>query len=66
VMKRCTSLDPRRLEVLVLDEADRLLDMGFKVWAAGPWWGYGGVMGWVLVGCWWGGGRWVVGARAGG
>jgi len=30
VMKRCERLDCRSLEVLVLDEADRLLDMGFK------------------------------------
>lgn len=30
VMKRCGDMDARRLEVLVLDEADRLLDMGFK------------------------------------
>ncbi|WIA21355.1 hypothetical protein OEZ85_000576 [Tetradesmus obliquus] len=32
VMKRLgTALDTRKLEVLVLDEADRLLDMGFRV-----------------------------------
>jgi ATP-dependent RNA helicase DDX55/SPB4 len=31
VMKRCAAMDMRQLEVLVLDEADRLLDMGFKV-----------------------------------
>ncbi|KAG2447782.1 hypothetical protein HYH02_007239 [Chlamydomonas schloesseri] len=30
VLKRCAAVDLRRLEVLVLDEADRLLDMGFK------------------------------------
>ncbi|GLC71280.1 hypothetical protein PLESTF_001098500 [Pleodorina starrii] len=30
VLKRCSAVDLRRLEVLVLDEADRLLDMGFK------------------------------------
>ena len=30
VMKRSAVLDTRRLEVLVLDEADRLLDMGFR------------------------------------
>lgn len=30
IMKRCSSMDTKRLEVLVLDEADRLLDMGFK------------------------------------
>jgi ATP-dependent RNA helicase DDX55/SPB4 len=30
VMKRCSAMDLKRLEVLVLDEADRLLDMGFK------------------------------------
>ncbi|GBF93083.1 DEAD-box ATP-dependent RNA helicase [Raphidocelis subcapitata] len=30
MMKRCPEMDARRLEVLVLDEADRLLDMGFK------------------------------------
>ncbi|KAG1653913.1 hypothetical protein FOA52_003829 [Chlamydomonas sp. UWO 241] len=30
VMKRCALMDLRQLEVLVLDEADRLLDMGFK------------------------------------
>ncbi|GIL48809.1 hypothetical protein Vafri_5230, partial [Volvox africanus] len=30
ILKRCTAMDLRRLEVLVLDEADRLLDMGFK------------------------------------
>jgi ATP-dependent RNA helicase DDX55/SPB4 len=31
-MKRLGSaLDTRKLEVLVLDEADRLLDMGFRV-----------------------------------
>lgn len=29
-MRRCTALETRRLEVLVLDEADRLLDMGFQ------------------------------------
>ncbi|KAG2492424.1 hypothetical protein HYH03_009367 [Edaphochlamys debaryana] len=29
-LKRCAAIDLRRLEVLVLDEADRLLDMGFK------------------------------------
>ncbi|GLI62786.1 hypothetical protein VaNZ11_005533 [Volvox africanus] len=31
ILKRCSAMDLRRLEVLVLDEADRLLDMGFKV-----------------------------------
>ena len=30
VMKRSTELDTKQLEVLVLDEADRLLDMGFR------------------------------------
>ena len=32
VMRRCPpgALDVRRLEVLILDEADRLLDMGFQ------------------------------------
>ncbi|KAF5839103.1 DEAD-domain-containing protein [Dunaliella salina] len=30
VLKRCPLMDTRRLEVLVLDEADRLLDMGFR------------------------------------
>eukprot|EP00850_Spirogloea_muscicola_P012465 SM000080S22980 [mRNA] locus=s80:515932:519385:+ [translate_table: standard] len=30
VLDRCPSLDLRRVEVLVLDEADRLLDMGFR------------------------------------
>jgi ATP-dependent RNA helicase DDX55/SPB4 len=30
VMKRCGGIDLRRLEVLVLDEADRLLHMGFQ------------------------------------
>ncbi|GFR50915.1 hypothetical protein Agub_g13233, partial [Astrephomene gubernaculifera] len=30
ILKRCPAMDLRRLEVLVLDEADRLLDMGFK------------------------------------
>lgn len=29
-MKRTGSMDLKRLEVLVLDEADRLLEMGFK------------------------------------
>jgi ABC-type Na+ transport system ATPase subunit NatA len=29
-MARCAELDARRLEVLILDEADRLLDMGFQ------------------------------------
>ena len=30
LMRRCACMDVRRLEVLVLDEADRLLDMGFR------------------------------------
>lgn len=30
VMKRSSTLDTKQLEVLVLDEADRLLDMGFR------------------------------------
>eukprot|EP00899_Mesostigma_viride_P014675 jgi/Mesvir1/23208/Mv22670-RA.1 len=30
IITRCPSLDLRRLEVLILDEADRLLDMGFQ------------------------------------
>lgn len=30
VMKRCSLMDFKPLEVLVLDEADRLLDMGFQ------------------------------------
>lgn len=30
VMQRSKLLDARKLEVLVLDEADRLLDLGFK------------------------------------
>lgn len=30
MMKRCTTMDLKRLEVLVLDEADRLLEMGFE------------------------------------
>lgn len=30
IMKRCAAMDLKKLEVLVLDEADRLLDMGFK------------------------------------
>ena len=30
VMKRSKLIELRRLEVLVLDEADRLLDMGFR------------------------------------
>ena len=30
VMKRSALLETKTLEVLVLDEADRLLDMGFK------------------------------------
>eukprot|EP00897_Mesotaenium_endlicherianum_P001756 jgi/Mesen1/1608/ME000134S00721 len=30
ILERATSLDLRQLEVLVLDEADRLLDMGFQ------------------------------------
>ncbi|GBG92442.1 hypothetical protein CBR_g55379 [Chara braunii] len=29
IMDRCTTMELRKLEVLVLDEADRLLDMGF-------------------------------------
>eukprot|EP00798_Chlamydomonas_sp_ICE-L_P018836 gene18836-25384_t len=31
VMKRCALMDMKRLEILVLDEADGLLDMGFKI-----------------------------------
>ncbi len=30
VLKRCSFLDTKRFEVLTLDEADRLLDMGFR------------------------------------
>lgn len=30
LMKRCGSVQLKRLEVLVLDEADRLLNMGFQ------------------------------------
>jgi hypothetical protein len=30
LVQRAAALDLRRLEVLVLDEADRLLDMGFR------------------------------------
>ena len=30
VMRRSATLDTRQLEVLILDEADRLLDLGFK------------------------------------
>ncbi|EFJ40203.1 hypothetical protein VOLCADRAFT_108284 [Volvox carteri f. nagariensis] len=30
IVKRCTAMDLKRLEVLVLDEADRLLDLGFR------------------------------------
>eukprot|EP00232_Nephroselmis_pyriformis_P015035 CAMPEP_0182880448 /NCGR_PEP_ID=MMETSP0034_2-20130328/16572_1 /TAXON_ID=156128 /ORGANISM="Nephroselmis pyriformis, Strain CCMP717" /LENGTH=204 /DNA_ID=CAMNT_0025013431 /DNA_START=94 /DNA_END=705 /DNA_ORIENTATION=- len=30
IMKRCSFLDTKALEIFVLDEADRLLDMGFK------------------------------------
>lgn len=30
IIKRTSSMDLKRLEVLVLDEADRLLEMGFK------------------------------------
>ena len=29
-MKRTSSMDLKRLEMLILDEADRLLEMGFK------------------------------------
>jgi ATP-dependent RNA helicase DDX55/SPB4 len=30
LLQKCSFLDLRSFEVLVLDEADRLLDMGFK------------------------------------
>lgn len=30
VFRRSSQVDPRQLELLVLDEADRLLDLGFK------------------------------------
>ncbi|KAI8465769.1 MAG: DEAD-domain-containing protein [Monoraphidium minutum] len=30
ILKRCRDMDTKRLEVLILDEADRLLDMGFR------------------------------------
>ena len=35
IMTRCTALNVRRLELLVLDEADRLLSMGFQAQVSG-------------------------------